>query len=167
MYFATQASSADLGSDCCVDLEERIAELETTAARKGNAKVRLTITGWLNEAIFAWDDGTQRGVYEGTNLIEQPRVRFIGEVEISKAWFAGYALELGIAGNPSNQWTQSSDVSQSADPTKKDDATNIRKSYWFIRNTDLGQVAVGVNAMATYHLLDDANSTQTRYVSDA
>ena len=162
-----QASSADLGSGCCADLEERIAELETTAARKGNGKVRLTITGWLNEAIFAWDDGTQRGVYEGTNLIEQPRVRFVGEVEISKAWFAGYALELGIAGNPSNQWTQSSDVSQSADPTKKDDATNIRKSYWFIGHTDLGQVAVGLNSMATYHLLDDADSTQTRYVSDA
>ena len=122
------ALGADLGSDCCADLEERIAELEATAARKGNRKVSFTVSGWINEAIFAWDDGTQRGAYEGTNLIEQPRVRFIGEVEISKAWSAGYGLEIGIAGNPSNQWKQLSDVSQSPDPTKKDDSTNIRKA---------------------------------------
>ncbi len=41
--FATQASAADLGGDCCADLEERIAELEATTARKGNRKVSLTI----------------------------------------------------------------------------------------------------------------------------
>ena len=165
--FAAPALSADFGSGCCADLEERINELNATTARKGNRKVTLTVSGWINEAIFAWDDGTQRGVYEGTNLIEQPRVRFTGEVKLNKIWSAGYALELGIEGNPSNQWNQLSDVSQSADPTKQDDATNVKKSNWFIKNTDLGQVAIGLNAMATYHLLDDANSTQTRYASDA
>ena len=165
--FAAPASSADLDRDCCADLEERVAELEATAARKGNSKISLTVSGWLNEAIFVWDDGTQHGVYEGTNLIEQPRVRFTGEVKIDKVWSAGYSLEIGIEGNPSNQWNQFSDVSQSADPTKKDNATNIKKSNWFINNTDLGQIAVGLNAMATYHLLDDADSTQTRYASDA
>ena len=35
------ARAADLGGDCCADLEERIAELEATAARKGNRKVSL------------------------------------------------------------------------------------------------------------------------------
>ena len=165
--FAAPALSADFGSGCCADLEERINELNATTARKGNRKVTLTVSGWINEAIFAWDDGTQRGVYEGTNLIEQPRVRFTGEVKLNKIWSAGYALELGIEGNPSNQWNQLSDVSQSADPTKQDDATNVKKSNWFIKNTDLGQVAIGLNAMATYHLLDDADSTQTRYASDA
>jgi hypothetical protein len=30
------ASSADLGGDCCADLEERVAELEATTVRKGN-----------------------------------------------------------------------------------------------------------------------------------
>ena len=42
---ATGASAADLGGNCCADLEERIAELEATTARKGNRKVSLTITG--------------------------------------------------------------------------------------------------------------------------
>src|SRR3989442_1240409 len=30
------AKAADLGGDCCADLEERVAELEATTARKGN-----------------------------------------------------------------------------------------------------------------------------------
>jgi hypothetical protein len=38
----TPAIAADLGGNCCADLEERIAELESTTARKGNRKVSLT-----------------------------------------------------------------------------------------------------------------------------
>ncbi|HML30397.1 MAG TPA: porin, partial [Hyphomicrobium sp.] len=41
------ASAADLGGNCCADLEERIAELESTTARKGNRKVSLTVSGWV------------------------------------------------------------------------------------------------------------------------
>ncbi|MFO7297388.1 MAG: porin, partial [Pseudomonadota bacterium] len=37
------AQAADLGGNCCADLEERVAELEATAARKGNRKVSLTV----------------------------------------------------------------------------------------------------------------------------
>ena len=40
--------AADLGGNCCADLEERIAELEATTARKGNRKMSLTITGQVN-----------------------------------------------------------------------------------------------------------------------
>ncbi len=36
---ATSANAADLGGNCCADLEERVAELEATTARKGNRKV--------------------------------------------------------------------------------------------------------------------------------
>ncbi len=39
--------AADLGGDCCADLEERIADTESTTARKGNRKVSLKISGWL------------------------------------------------------------------------------------------------------------------------
>ena len=44
------ASAADLGGNCCADLEERIAELEATTARKGNRKVSLTVSGWVGRA---------------------------------------------------------------------------------------------------------------------
>ena len=56
---ATGASAADLGGNCCADLEERIAELEATTARKGNRKVSLTITGWVSSQIFWFDDGRE------------------------------------------------------------------------------------------------------------
>ena len=39
------ARSADLGGDCCADLEERVAELEATTVRKGNKKVSVTLYG--------------------------------------------------------------------------------------------------------------------------
>src|SRR6476620_3212260 len=80
------AAAADLGGNCCADLEERIAELEATTARKGNRKVSLTISGWVNEAVFAWDDGTERNVYVGTNDLEQTRFRFTGEAKIHDGW---------------------------------------------------------------------------------
>ncbi|MFA5952941.1 MAG: hypothetical protein WC807_22015, partial [Hyphomicrobium sp.] len=57
---AQAARAADLGGNCCADLDERIAELEATTARKGNRKVSLTISGWVNEAVFFWDDGVER-----------------------------------------------------------------------------------------------------------
>ena len=45
------------GGDCCLDLEERLAELEAAGARKGNPKVTLTITGYVTKQIMFWDDG--------------------------------------------------------------------------------------------------------------
>ena len=44
------ARAADLGGDCCADLEERVAELEATTVRKGNNKVTVQIYGKVNEA---------------------------------------------------------------------------------------------------------------------
>src|SRR5262245_28872981 len=51
------AKAADLGGDCCADLEERVAELEATVARKGNRRVSLTISGQVSTMIMAWDAG--------------------------------------------------------------------------------------------------------------
>ena len=94
----TPAAAADLGGDCCADLEERIAELEATTARKGNRKVSLNISGWVNESVFFWDDGTERNAYVGTNSLEQSRFRFTGDAKITNDWSAGYTLEIGVAG---------------------------------------------------------------------
>ena len=113
------AAAADLGGDCCADLEERIAELEATTARKGNRKVSLTVSGWVNEAVFFWDDGNERNVYVGTNFIEQSRFRFLGEAKINADWSAGYILEIGVAGYPSNQWNQAGPGSASANPSAR------------------------------------------------
>ena len=62
---AGSASAADLGGNCCADLEERIAELEATTARKGNRKVSLTISGWVGQQVVGWDDGYEQNAYVG------------------------------------------------------------------------------------------------------
>ncbi len=92
---AGSASAADLGGNCCADLEERIAELEATTARKGNRKVSLTISGWVGEQILWFDDGAARGTYVGglgTTLATH--VTFSGQATIMPGWYAGYVLTL-------------------------------------------------------------------------
>ena len=67
----------------------------------------------------------------------------------------------------SNQWSQLTDKSFSGNPANEDDRQFVRKSYWFLKSKRFGQVAVGLNGMATYHLLDDADPTLTRNVDGA
>src|SRR5665647_3033794 len=71
---AGSASAADLGGNCCADLEERIAELEATTVRKGNRKVSLTISGWVAEQVMYWDDGFEQNepVVPVHNLLSDP-----------------------------------------------------------------------------------------------
>lgn len=157
----TPAQAADLGGDCCADLEERVAELEATTARKGNRKVSLTVTGWVNEAVFLWDDGTERNAYVGTNSLEQSRVKFTGEAQIAPGYSAGYTLEIGLQGHGSNKWDQNSPSSSS------DSSLTVRKSNWWLKSKDYGKVTVGLEGTAMYHILDDADGANTRNFADA
>jgi hypothetical protein len=66
VFVAKHAKAADLGGDCCADLEERVAELEATTARKGNKKVSVQIYGKVNRAVMFWDDGGEQNVFPWT-----------------------------------------------------------------------------------------------------
>ena len=68
----TPAQAADLGGDCCADLEERVAELEATTVSKGNRKVSLKISGQVTKALLIWDDGDESDAYvvDNTKLTE-------------------------------------------------------------------------------------------------
>lgn len=65
------AKAADLGGDCCADLEERVAELEATTARKGNRRVSLIVSGQVNRAVMFWDDGLDAGIYSVDNAVSR------------------------------------------------------------------------------------------------
>ena len=93
VFVAKPAKAADLGGDCCADLEERVAELEATTARKGNKKVSVQIYGKVNRALMFWDDGGEQNVYSVDNYNESSRTGFKGNAKISDDWSAGYRLE--------------------------------------------------------------------------
>ncbi len=160
----TPALAADLGSDCCADLEERIAELEATTTRKGNRNVTLTVSGWVNEAVFTWDDSISHDSYVATNSLEQSRFKFLGEAKIDKDVSAGYMLEIGLLGAVSNAIDQ---LDEGSDHAIGANSLVVRKSFWYLKSKTYGQVAIGQNGTATYHLIDDADAANTRSYADA
>ncbi len=153
---ASQSYAADLGGNCCADLEERIAELEATTARKGNRKVSLEIYGQVNQEVLWWDDGgeSNAGVY--TNDNSRTRIGFRGKAKINADWEAGYRLELGIRTANSKRFTQN-------DPTGSgtDIGLDLRDSYWYVKNKSLGTVAVGRQGTSTDQITE-INLTQTK-----
>ena len=92
----TNAFAADLGGNCCADLEERIAELEATTARKGNRKVSLTVSGFVAQQVLAWDDGEERNVYitDTGSVSIGTHFKFSGEAKIREGLTAGYVLNI-------------------------------------------------------------------------
>ena len=107
---AGSASAADLGGNCCADLEERIAELEATTARKGNRKVSLTVSGWVGEQVMYWDDGSEQNVYvTGLGSTLASHFKFTGQATISPGWSAGYVIHVEAMDSDSltlNQFSQ-------------------------------------------------------------
>src|SRR4029078_7013637 len=94
---STSAFAADLGGTCCADLEERIAELEATTARKGNRKVSLTVSGWVGEQVMWWDDGGESNVYvTGLGSTLASPLQLTGQATISPGWYAGYVIHTEV-----------------------------------------------------------------------
>lgn len=114
---STPAMAADLGGDCCADLEERVAELEATTVRKGNKKVSVTISGWVIKAMNVWDDGNESSFYVADKSYDLgSRFAITGSATIAPGWSAGYNLtvntmgsQFGVAGTgaASNQFSES------------------------------------------------------------
>jgi hypothetical protein len=60
------ASAADLGGDCCGDLEERISELEATRRARAIAGQAGGLRQGERSCAF-WDDGYEKNAYVVTN----------------------------------------------------------------------------------------------------
>ena len=147
MVATSSANAADLGGDCCADLEERVATLEATTARKGNRKVSLKIYGHVNQALLIWDDGEESDAYIVDNDHSSTRIGFKGKAKINSDWSAGYKIEL--------QFESSSSASVTA---TNDDADNldIRKSFMYVKSKQLGKISWGLNSVATDDVTHDA-----------
>ncbi|CCB65141.1 MULTISPECIES: porin [unclassified Hyphomicrobium] len=137
------ASAADLGGNCCADLEERIAELEATTARKGNRKVSLTVSGWVGQQVMWWDDGSESNAYVtdlGSTL--GSHVKFTGQATIMPGWTAGYVLHIEAIGSDSLTTSQSQPDGKNA-LTGTSNGVSTLQSFWFIKSDQLGKVSVG------------------------
>ncbi|MEQ1652651.1 MAG: porin [Hyphomicrobium sp.] len=148
--FATSASAADLGGNCCADLEERIAELEATTARKGNRKVSLTVSGWVNQQITFWDDGVESNVYIhdlGSTL--GSHVKFTGQAAISPGYSAGYVLHIEALSSDGLTINQATPHAGTALGGNGAFGIQTLQSYWFVKSDTLGKVSVGLQSQAS------------------
>src|SRR5262245_18059365 len=135
------ATAADLGGDCCADLEERVAELEATTARKGNRKVSLTISGQVTTGVLAWDDGNDSNTYVVDNTNAGATFFVLsGNAKVNPSVTAGFDLAVSIlAGARSNQVSQTDDDGGAAG----DSTLALIRANWFLDHKDIGRLTVG------------------------
>lgn len=149
------AEAADLAGDCCTDLEESIAELQAVAARRGDRKVSLTITGYVTKQIMFWDDGVESNAYiSDIGPTQATNLRLTGEATIAPGWKAGYLMRIQDLSDNSMGLSQNASVI--------DQGLNVQMSYWYVASKELGKLSVGKNAMAAKSaaMFTDLSGTQ-------
>jgi hypothetical protein len=146
------AKAADLGGDCCADLEERVAELEATTARKGNRKVSLTISGQVTTAVMAWSDGNDThgsDAYIVDNTAAGGTfVSFSGDAKINPNLSAGFNITMAMcSGARSHHVNQTDDDASTPGGTcfnGAGDSTFVTTlANWYLDSKSLGRVTVG------------------------
>lgn len=138
----TPAKAADLGGGCCADLEERVAELEATTARKGNRVVSLQVYGQVNKALLIFDDGVDSDAFVVDNDASGSRIGFTGSAKFKPGWSAGYLMELDIQDSASDKVTQDNDEGI-------ENEIAIRYNYVYIESETLGRISLGQASTAT------------------
>ncbi len=138
----TPAYAADLGGDCCADLEERVAELEATTARKGNRKVSLTISGHVARD-FGWYEDEYGGseFYSQGNGTTGSRIQFAGSAALTSSWTAGYVLRLRFDNDRDS--TTLGRAGTSAGTSRANLDPKADKNFVYLKNDRLGTFAIG------------------------
>ncbi len=162
LLLSGSAWAADLGGDCCADLEERVAELEATTARKGNRKVSLTVYGQVNQAVMFWDDGTQDNMYVVNNKTSTTHFGFEGNAAINSEWSAGFRIEIEpalansdfvdqgyVPGAPGALFGGSLGVGDDGRA-----AMVLRHAHWYLNSKRLGRLSVGMQSNATDNIAE-------------
>lgn len=137
--------AADIGGDCCADLEERVAELEATTVRKGNRKVSVELSGHMHNVVMFWDDGRESNAYVLDNDHSGSRFRLKGNASISPGFSAGYLVEIQLNGvGDTGAVNQNDDNAGAGGP-------GIRHTMLYMSSEELGKVTIGRTSPA----LDD------------
>ena len=153
----SSAQAADLGGNCCADLEERIADLEATTARKGNRKMSLTITGQVHRMTLWYDDGHRSDTYWGLdNTNSSSRFSFTGTAKVTPTVSMGFDITIEIeAGGTSSKVNQFDEDGKLGGQINGGfgasfNAANVdayfgdaRRAAWWIEDTRYGRLTVG------------------------
>ena len=145
---ALPVRAADLGGDCCADLEERVAELEATTVRKGNRNVSVTLYGHVNSGVLWYDNGEESDAYVVDTDTSVSRIGVKGSGKIKPGWEAGYRLELATPGPAELSLLSEND---SDDAT---DGVRVRHAHWFVKSDQLGKLTVGQQSSAADGIVD-------------
>jgi len=162
---ASPAKAADLGGDCCADLEERVAELEATTVRKGNKKVSVTLSGWVVKYGQFWDDGVETNFYVGDkHTTLSSHFQISGSAQIAPGWSAGYTIAVETRGG-----STVGDANQFNDDTSQGNTSNldilnnisVLLSYMWLKSDKWGTINWGQLSQATDNvaLLPDLSGT--------
>jgi len=148
------ARAADLGGDCCADLEERVAELEATTVRKGNRVVSVEVYGQVNKALLIWDDGIDSDVYVTDNDVSSTRMGLRGKGTIKPGWTAGFRMEWEMDSAGSETVGQDDAFLVEEGLTNGDDGSrsseiNVRRASLYIESENYGRVQMGLTSSAT------------------
>jgi hypothetical protein len=170
------AKAADLGGDCCADLEERVAELEATTARKGNRKVSLTISGQVSTMVMGWSDGNDAVLIPGQQKLNPGRGNDVyvvdnvmsggtyfaltGSAKINPNLSAGFNVTIAMdTGGRSHQTTQFDDDGTASGSGDNSTGARIAGGFdtdivmtlanWYLDHKQLGRIEVGRANTAT------------------
>jgi predicted porin len=133
------AFAADLGGDCCADLEERVAELEATTARKGNRKVSLQIYGQISTGVMFFNNGNDSNTFVVDNSNSPSRFGFVGSAKINPNLTAGFLVEVSAISAASN--AVKIDDDDGGQPG--DGALAVRFANWYLDHKQFGRLSVG------------------------
>ena len=143
------AKAADLGGDCCADLEERVAELEATTVRKDNKKVSVQLYGKVNYAVMYWDDGGEQNTYVVDNYNEL-------HAPASKATPRSPTTGLRATGWSGNTGGCVVGVNQFDDNNANDDPITVRWSQMYLDSKAYGTLNWGLTATPKYDITKNA-----------
>jgi len=137
------ATAADLGGNCCADLEERVAELEATTVRKGTRKVSVTLSGQISQELLFWDDGISDDMYVTGANSSNSRWRFVGSAKISPEVTAGFLYELQAYASASSSVNQSPGGDDLGGALFGGGANALREAMAWIEHSRLGRISIG------------------------
>ncbi len=133
-------------------LEERLNELEASAAIQRADKVSLKVSGQVNRAVLVWDDGVETDAFLVDNIFSSSRFIFSGKAQVAKAVDAGFIIETEVRDAGSSNVSQTNDEGiDEANETGQ--SIRTRLAYWWVKSEDFGAISVGHLSPITNSLL--------------